>query len=232
MNPTFAPWLAAALGVALATVAASTLRFPLPFPGFTAIASGLCATLASLAVLWAMPARWLYGEDELIAHAFRERHGVSELGADNALRALQRTHAHAVSLRKLAQGFKPDLQEKAGDVAARLDAAARRIFYEPRALRDLQSVLARSTLIEDLVRDHATLRTRIESAGMGDTVAHAARERVSTALDALDGALRSVDVDTANRILTSIEIKSEVAETLLAPQTHAYEQKGNSETSP
>ena len=218
MTLTSAPWVAAALGVTVSVVALLTLRFPVPFEGFTALAAGVCAGLSCLTILCAMPTRWLFSEEELLAHAFRERHGVSALGAANALRAVQRTHARAVTLRNVAKSFRPELRQRSNEVADRLDAAARRIFYDPSALRELQPALVRSHLIEDLVHDHAVLRDHVDAAGADDAVAATSRSRVADSLDALDGALRSVDLESANRILTRIEVTSDVAETLLAPR--------------
>lgn len=223
MKPAYAPWAAALAGVAVSAMAVSILRFPLPFPGFSAIASGLLAALVCLTALLAFPLRWLYSEEELIAHAFRERHGVSVLGADNALRAIQRTHARAASLRNAARDFKPELRRRSDDVADRLDAAAMRIFYDPRALRELQPALVRSHLIEDLAHDHAALRAHVDAAGADDSVKAASRARVSDALDALDGALRSVELDEAHRLLTRVEITSDVAETLLGTRSQTLE---------
>ncbi len=223
MSLASAPWIAATTGIAVSVAALSILRFPLPFSGFAAVASGLCAGLSCAAVLFTMPTRWLFSEEELIAHAFRERHGVSALGADYALRAVQRAHTRAVTLRQVAQSFAPELRQRSGEVADRLDAAARRIFYQPSALRELQPALVRSHLIEDLVHDHAALRNHVDAAGADDAVAAASRSRVADAINALDGALRAVDLESANRILTRIEVTSDVAETLLAPQSHRFD---------
>ncbi len=231
MKPEYAPWIAAAVSIGLTTLMLWFLRFPLPFQGFTALASGMLAALVCWAMLLAMPARWLHSEEALIAHAFQARHGVSAIGADNALGAVQQAHARAMTLRRVAGDFVPALRRQAEAVADRLDATARQLFYEPRAFRDLHAPLGRAELIEEVVHEHAALRGRIKAAGEGDSVKAASRARVSKALDALDEALRSVDLDRASQLLTSIEVKSEVAETLLRPQVQTAKQMDQSETS-
>ena len=212
------PWIAAALGLAVGILVPLFIRLPLPFPGFGAVAAALLALLTTFALLFAMPLRWLHSDDALLAHAFQARHGVSAQGATNALEAIQRAHRIASSLRSLSGNFVEALKVKAENAADLLDDAARKIFYEPRVLRQLQPALVRSEMIEELVQDHAKLKAMLDENASGEDTAQTSRARVGAALDALDTAMRSIDQAEADRILQRVEASSATAERLLAPR--------------
>lgn len=217
-----APWIAAGVGLAVGLLVPLLVRLPLPFPGFSAVVAAFLALLVTFALLFAMPQRWLHTDDALLAHAFQARHGVSAQGANNALEAIQRAHRIASSLRSLSGNFIEALRAKAENAADLLDDAARKIFYEPRTLRQLQPALVRSEMIEELVQDHAKLRAMLDEKASGEETAQASRERVGAALDALDTAMRSIDQAEADRILQRVEASSATAERLLAPRARPY----------
>gem|GEM_PF-4978572 len=83
-----------------------------------------------------------------------------------------------------------------------------------------RAVLIRSELIEDAARAHAALRKRDQN-----ETEQVSREKLLTALSALDAAFDQSDLQVARGLLHEVEAASDVAETLLKPrrtlQTHS-----------
>lgn len=210
-----APWVAAAIALCIAVAYALLVRLPLPFPGFAAVVAGLLAFLLTIAMVAAMPPRWMYSDAELLRHAFRSRHKVSDGRADMALVTLASTHDRASRIRSAAKSFIPDLKARAERAADRLDDAARELYYDPNRLDALRSPMVRAELVEEAVLGHATLKARD---GAKD-VAQSSREKLGAALDALEEAFAAADAATEARLLAQVEASSATAEALLARST-------------
>lgn len=209
-----APWLAAIPAVALAVAFALLVRLPLPFPGFAAVTAGGGAFVLTLAFGLALPARFLWSDAERLAHAFGQRHAISDAGARVALDTITRAHDRAALLRQASPKFAEPLQARSLAMADRLDAAAREIFYDPEALAVHRKTLVRSELIEDAVTAHATLRGRGETEANSAQMAES-RAKLGAALDALETAFDAAEAQVADTLLAQVDVASATAETLL-----------------
>ncbi len=204
--------------VALVAAAASAafawlVRLPLPFPGFAVAAAAGLAFLGTLTLASWMPRPWLWTDAEALRHAFRARHGISDVAASSALEAISTAHLRAETLRRAATAMRADVADRVAAMADRLDAAAREIFYEPGRQRDLRAVLIRAELIVDAAKAHAALRRREHA----DTEA-ASRQKLVAAVEALDAAFDETTLLAARGLLAEVEAASEVAETVLKPR--------------
>lgn len=213
MSPSVSLWMAGLMGAVLSAGFAWFVRLPLPFDGFAALVAAGLAFWATLTLVTWMPGRWIWTEAERLRHAFQARHGVSDYAAGSALEAITTAHARATTLRAAASAMRDDVAERVHAVADRLDVAAREIFYTPQRQRDLRAVLIRSKLIEDAAAAHAMLRERNHS-----ETEDASRQKLITAVDALDAAFDQTDLLAARGLLAEVEAASEVAETVLKPR--------------
>lgn len=214
MTHRHAPWLMAIPAVLIAVVFALFTRLPLPFDGFAIAAAAGLALILTLAFGLALPARLLWSDAERLAHAFSQRHEISDAGARVALDAITRAHDRAALLRGASTNFAEPLQARAQALADRLDAAAREIFYDPDTLGVHRKTLVRSELIEDAVSAHATLRGRGESDANSAQMTES-RAKVGAALDALEAAFDASEGQVADRLLAQVDVASATAETLL-----------------
>ena len=215
MSHRTAPWLVAIPAVVIAAGFALGVRLPLPFDGFAiAVAAGL-ALILTLAFGLALPARLLWSDAERLAHAFSQRHAVSDASAKVALDAITRAHGRAALLRGASARFAEPLQDRARALADRLDGAAREIFYDPDTLSVHRKTLVRSELIEDAVAAHGALRGRAESDANRAQIAES-RAKLTAALDALDDAFDASETRVADKLLAQVDVASATAETLLA----------------
>ena len=201
--------------IAIAVVFALLVRLPLPFDGFAIVAAAGLAALLTIAFGLALPARFLWSDAERLAHAFSQRHSISDAGARVALDAITRAHDRAALLRGASDRFAEPLKARSQQLADRLDEAAREIFYDPDTLAIHRKTLVRSELIEDAVAAHATLRGRAESEANSAQVEES-RAKVGAALDALEVAFDASEAQVADRLLAQVEVASATAETLLA----------------
>lgn len=213
MTPRSSLWIAALVAAALAIAFAWSVRLPLPFNGFAAVAAAGLAFLATMTLVAWMPRGWIWTEAEQLRHAFQARHGVSDYAAGSALEAITTTHSRASALRNAATAMRDDVAERVGAVADRMDAAAREIFYSPERHRDLRAVLIRSELIEDAAVAHATLRKRDQA-----ETEEVSRQKLIAAVEALEGAFDATDLLAARGLLAEVEAASDVAETVLKPR--------------
>ena len=218
MSHRSAPWLVVIPAVVIAVVFVFVLRLPLPFDGFAAAAAAALAMILTLAFGLALPARLLWSDAERLAHAFSQRHAVSDASARVALDAITRAHDRAALLRGASGKFAEPLRARALELADRLDGAAREIFYDPDTLGVHRKTLVRSELIEEAVSAHATLRDRGESDANSAQIAES-RARLGAALDALDDAFDASETRVADKLLAQVEVASATAETLLARRT-------------
>lgn len=207
------PWSVAVLAAVAAAGFAWFVRMPLPFPGFAIIAAAILAAFGTLAAIAWMPASWVWSDAERLQQAFRARHGISETGARLALETITTAHARADTLRQAAAVMRDDMAQRVHQVADRLDTAAREIFYVPDRQRDLRAVLVRSELISDAATAHAALRKRKHTA-----TEDASREKLTSAIDALNAAFDETDLLAARGLLQEVSVASDVAEHLLAPR--------------
>lgn len=213
MSPTVSLWSA---GVFAAVVSASFVwfvRLPLPFTGFSVVAAAGLAALGTVTLVSWMPKNWLWSEADRLRHAFRARHGITDMAAGSALDAITTAHIRANALRKAAGSMRDDVADKVNTVADRMDASAREIFYAPERHRDLRAVLIRSELIEDAASAHAALRRRKQK-----ETEDASRQKLLNAVDALDAAFDQTDLLAARGLLAEVEAASDVAETVLKPR--------------
>ena len=215
MTPARSPWIAAGLAALCSLAFVLLVRMPVPFPGFTLLAGAILAALGTLTLAAWMPSRWLWTDQERLTHAFCAHHGISELGAENALAAITQAHARAETLRTNAAGFQDDVRARVEQAAERLDAGAREIFYDPARLRALQPILVRSELIEDAVRSHRALRGRAK--GREDAI-ETSRGELLRGLDAIEAAFEESDLMAARGLIRDVESASSVAEMLLTPK--------------
>jgi len=213
MKPHVSPWFATCVAAVLCAGFVWAVRMPLPFDGFVAVAAALLAFLGTLTLVAWMPRHWVWSDAEQLRLAFRAQHGVSEYAADSALQAIVTTHARASALRHAGRAMRDDVAERVDAVADRLDAAAREIFYAPDRHRDLRAILIRSELIEDAVKAHAALRTRNQH-----ETENASRQKLVSALAALDAAFDQTELLAARGLLAEVEVASDVAETVLKPR--------------
>ena len=216
-----APWLVAIAAAVIAAGFALLVRLPLPFDGFAIVAAAGLALLLTLAFGLALPARLLWSDAERLAHAFSQRHGLSDASAKVALDAITRAHGRAALLRGASARFAEPLQARARELADRLDGAAREIFYDPDTLSVHRKTLVRSELIEDAVEAHATLRGRAETDANRAQMAES-RAKLTAALDALDEAFDASEARVADKLLAQVDVASATAEALWrgAPRAH------------
>ncbi|CUH79110.1 hypothetical protein TRM7557_02196 [Tritonibacter multivorans] len=212
MKPRLTLWICGLLAASAAAAFAWFMRLPLPFEGFAIVAAGGLAFVATLSLVAFAPSSWVWSEAERLRMAFQARHGLTGDTAENVLEAIERAHGRAKVLRKSAGKMRKDMAERVLGTADRFDAAARELFYTPDRLRDLRAVLIRSKLIEDAALAHATLRQR-KQAETEDT----SRQKLATAIDALEAAFDATDLMAARGLLAEVETSSGVAETLLRP---------------
>lgn len=205
------PFLAALISVAFVY----NVRLPFIFDGSVVVIAAVLAFVLCMTILAWLPAGWLWTDAEMLSHAFKSYHRLSDQGTNNALAAITETHARAADLRKLSVQFHKDLQSQVERAADQLDAGAREIFYQPSRLRALGPVLRRAELIEDATRAHKALRGRAKSDHA--TVA-LSRKKLAGALDALQSAFAQSDLAVARGHLEQVEIASSVAENLLSPR--------------
>ena len=208
-------WCAGLVAAAASAGFAWTMRLPLPFPGFAALAAAGLAFVGTLSLVAWMPRHWVWTEAERLRQAFQARHGISDDRAENALDAITKAHARADVLRRAADAMREDVAERVGALADRLDAAAREIFYAPDRQRDLRAVLIRSELIEDAARAHAALRQRKQ-----EEIEASSRQKLLAAVEALDAAFDQTELLAARGLLAEVEVASDVAETVLKPRRH------------
>ncbi|MEM6276531.1 MAG: hypothetical protein AAF714_06235 [Pseudomonadota bacterium] len=213
MTPGTSLAIAAALAAILSAAFALLVRLPLPFDGFAVLAAALLAGLGTLALATLIPARWVWTDAERIRLAFQARHSLSDVAAGSALVAITSAHDRARSLRATAKAMREDVARNVTAVADRLDAAAREIFYEPSGQRSLRGVLVRAELIEDAAKAHAVLRQKADAA-----VEEASRQKLLTAVSALNAAFEETDLMVAKGLLREVEVASDVAERLLTPR--------------
>lgn len=213
MSPNAMLWGA---GIAAAVLSASftwSMRMPLPFPGFAAVAAAGLACLGTLTVVAWMPRRWVWTDAEQLRHAFQARHGGTDYAIDSALEAITTAHMRANALRRSATAMRDDVAKQVAAVADRMDAAAREIFYAPDRHRDLRAILIRSELIEDAAAAHAALRSRKQ-----DATEDASRQKLLGAVNSLKAALDETDLLAARGLLAEVEAASDVAEAVLKPR--------------
>ena len=141
MNVRTSLWFALLTAAVLGVLFAWFIRLPLPFPGFAALVAAGFAFLGTLTLTAWMPPSWVWSDAERLRHAFQERHGVSDMAAGSALDAITIAHQRARTLRDAARMMRDDAANATTEIADRLDAAAREIFYEPKRQRALRSVL-------------------------------------------------------------------------------------------
>ncbi|MEM9968036.1 MAG: hypothetical protein AAF755_08055 [Pseudomonadota bacterium] len=213
MSTGWSHWCAAVIGMAVGVGFALTVRLPLPFSGFSAVVAGGFAGLATLTCIAWMPPRWIWSDTELLRHAFKARHGLSDTAAKLALHTITTAHARAHQLRQASSVMREDIAKMVSLIAERLDASAREIFYEPERHRALRAVLIRSELIEDAARAHAALRRR----GHQETE-DVSRKKLVAAMEALQAAFDETDLLAARGLLRDVAVASNVAENLLAPR--------------
>ncbi|MDA9207835.1 hypothetical protein N9O61_03010 [Octadecabacter sp.] len=213
MNPHTSLWIAGLLACVTSLAFTWFVRLPLPFEGFAVAAAAGLAGLTTLAVVAWLPASWVWSESERLKHAFQARHGISYNAAGSTLEAIATSHRRANALRLSAASMRDDIAQKVDAMADRLDTAAREIFYEPDRHRSLRAILIRSELIEDAATAHASLRKRNQT-----ETEKVSREKLVTALHALDAAFDQSDLHAARGLLHEVEAASDVAETLLTPR--------------
>jgi len=213
MSPKISLSCAAIIAALVSIGFAWFVRLPMPFEGFFAFVAATGAFLGTLTLATWMPSGWLWTEAEQLRNAFQERHDISEFAAGTALEAISKTHLRANALRTAASAMREDVSDQVRSIADRLDVAAREIFYEPERHGALRAVLVRSELIEDAARAHAQLRKRNHS-----ETEQISREKLVSAIEALDAAFDQTDLLAAKGLLTEVEIASEVAETILKPR--------------
>lgn len=214
MRPALRPWGIATVAVVLAVGFATTMRLPLPFVGFAAVAASAIAGTLTLSLTMLLPARWIWTDAERLRHAFAQRHKMSEQRSGNVLDAMTSAHARAENLRTNAALFAAPLAERAKEMADRLEDVARDLFYDPDTLSVHREALIRSELIEEAVLNHAVLRKRQRGQMNAPQVAQS-RERVDAALTALQAAFDQNENRLADRLVQQVELSSETAETLL-----------------
>jgi len=206
-------WCAGGLACLASVAFAWFVRLPLPFDGFAVAVAAVLAGCGTLTLVAWMPANWVWTDTEILRHAFRRQHGISDDTAANALDTITTVHQRAQTLRKAAKTMRADVAEQVGEGADRLDTAAREIFYEPSRHRDLRKVLIRSELIEDAARAHSELRKRNQ-----DTTEQESRKNLLAALAAMDAAFDQTDLHVARGLLHEVKAASDVAEMLLNPR--------------
>ncbi|MEL6644213.1 MAG: hypothetical protein AAFQ79_09780 [Pseudomonadota bacterium] len=216
MSPARSPYILAGLAVIAAVAFALTVRLPLPFEGFAAIAAAALAGLLTFTLGLFLPPHWLWTDAERLVHAFRSRHQISDARAATALDAITTAHRRAAALREASVDFTDALRDQALRGADALDAAAREIFYDPDALSVHRANLIRAELIEDSVTAHAALKKR--NRGVVNDQITQSREKVAAALTSLEGAFDAAEERAANILLTQVDVASSTAETLLAPR--------------
>ncbi|MEL6517690.1 MAG: hypothetical protein AAFQ39_08235 [Pseudomonadota bacterium] len=214
MSPARSPYILAGLAVITAVAFALTVRLPLPFDGFAAVAAAGLAGLLTFTFGLFLPPHWLWTDAERLVHAFRARHEISDARAATALDAITTAHRRAAALREASADFTDALREQALKGADALDAAAREIFYDPNALSVHRANLIRAELIEDSVTAHAALKKRNQ--GVVDDQIAQSRDKVAAALTSLEGAFDAAEERAANILLTQVDVASSTAETLLA----------------
>jgi hypothetical protein len=212
------PWISAVIAAALAVGFVAFVRLPMPFPGFAAVSAAVLAAIITLALICYAPTRWLYSDSELLTHAFKKRHDISDTRAALALDALSTAHQRALLIRSAASSFVPDLQTRALQAANALDQAARHLYYEPQRLPSLRGPIVRSELVEEAVAAHHALR----SEGATDRHAQASRDKLAPALEALEQAFQEANASFESQLLLQVEAASSTAETLLAPRRTFY----------
>ena len=215
MRPSRACMLAGVIGGAAAFCFAFLAPLPVPFPGATLVAAAALAFLGTLALAAWMPTGWLWYDAERLAQAFAARHDLGEEATKAALAAIVEAHDRAAMLRQAAPDFQEDLRANVTRAADRLDAVARDVFYTPKGLSRVRSLLTRSALIEEATLAHADLRKRTSE---DDPTAAASRESLWSATQALEEAFAALDLSAERKLLDQVETASSVAETLLAPR--------------
>jgi len=220
MTPRLTPWICGLLAAGAAVAFSWFTRLPLPFDGFAVLVAAGLGFLGTLSLVAIAPARWVWSEGERLRMEFQARHGLTGATADNVLEAIERAHQRAIVLRKSASHMREDMAERVVGTADRFDAAARELFYAPDRLRDLRAVLIRSELIEDAATAHASLRQRKQ-----EMTEDSSRQKLSTAIEALEAAFDATDMMVARGLLAEVETASDVAETLLRPR-HLKKTKG------
>jgi len=215
------PLLLIALGAA-ALMALFAWRAPLPlwFSGITwAVGAALAALLTLVIALW-LPVRQLWGDEALLRHAFRQRHGLSETRAGNTLALILEAHGRARRLRSAAPAMRNDVQAALAEVADALDAAALDLFYTPSRLMALHKPLAHSELIEQATLAHHQLlhRAKAQEDSQASKNLETSRQTLLSALYALEEAFYTDQMKQVAADLENVQVASAVAEGLLRPQ--------------
>lgn len=213
MKPQRAPFVLGLVAALLSTAFVFSVRLPLPFEGFAVLAAAGLAALGTLALSAWAPVRWLWSDTDLIVADFRARHDLSDLGAQNALRAITKAHDQAAMLRAAAAPMQAEMQAQVTEAANRLDGAAKALFYDPARLRSLQPVLSRAELIVEAAQSHHALRKVPDSPQQVPS-----REALRTAIEALNAAFDASEDRTAQGLLEKVETASGIAEALLSGQ--------------
>ncbi|MEM8916965.1 MAG: hypothetical protein AAGC83_14080 [Pseudomonadota bacterium] len=215
MSPRIGLFTAGFLGSVLGIAFVELAPMPIFFPGSIIVLAAIMAGLLTLCLLAWMPERWLWTDAERLAKAFQAHHGLTDISADFALAAITEAHHRAESLRSNAVNFHEELKPHVMSAADRLDASAREIFYDPKRIRALRSILTRSELIEEATLAHRALRKRAQT---NDSTVAQSREALLGALQALQDAFAASDLRAAKGHLEQVETASSVAEALLSPR--------------
>ena len=216
MTPSRSLFCAVFAGALIGTLSVYAVRMPVFFDGSSIAVAAVLAFLGCLSAIAWMPEHWLWTDADRLAMAFRQYHKLSDLGANNALRTITETHERAESLRRHSLQFHDDLKHPLNAAADQLDASAREIFYQPSRLRALGPVLRRVELIEEATLAHKALRKRAQK---NQATIALSREKLISALTAMDAAFSQTDLSAARGHLEQVDIASSVAERLLSPRT-------------
>jgi hypothetical protein len=191
---------------------AFTVRLPHFFPySDAAIVAGLFFLL-SLSVFMMMPDSWLHSPAAILAHKIKVKHGMSDQGVVNAMKAIGELEHKAQRLHRALRHLSKEIKPKVAQAEQAFHDIATLISHNPREMRTFQTIIIRSEGVIEAVENQAKLRGRKstpEEQAKGRTM-------VTDALNSLDDALSSVESAWVNQLLDQIDISSSTSQRLLS----------------
>lgn len=191
---------------------AFTMRLPHFFPySDAAIIAGLFFIL-SLSVLMMLPDSWMHTPTSILAHKIKAKHGMSDQGVINAMKAIGELEHKAQRLHRSLRHLSKEIKPKVAQAEQAFHDIATLISHNPREMRTFQTIIIRSEGVIEAVENQAKLRGRKstpEEQAKG-------RQMVTNALSALDDALGGVEAAWVNQLLDQIDISSSTSQRLLS----------------
>ncbi len=197
-----------------AALYADLVRLPHLFPYSDVAIPALMAGGLAIAINMMLPDRAFYTPEQILRHAFKQRHEISNDRAEVVLEAINDIRKRNNRLEKSKANLAEKVQAEVSETEKALEEVAKVLFYDPSKLPQYQATLVRSESVVEAVE----LQSKIRKSKASEEEIASSRERTVVALESLQEALNKKERDRAQALLSQVEVVSEVAETLLKPQ--------------